>query len=192
MYLFLLVSQKKKEIVTQKNCIEKDQTFKYSFFLKKKIGEIAPKEIRGKLTTLNTLVITFGQVVAYIFNIAFANVHEGWRYMFGVAAIPPLIQLVFIAFLPESPRQLIISGRQEEAKKVIRKIYGNKATDEFIDEEIKNIVNDIAISQSGKFSDFKKVEHYKPLIIGKSTLYQYFFFKKKKLLHIFYNEYQWQ
>ncbi|CAO3610498.1 unnamed protein product [Cunninghamella echinulata] len=130
------------------------------------ISEIAPKEIRGKLTTLNTLVITFGQVVAYIFNIAFANVHEGWRYMFGVAAIPPLIQLFFIAFLPESPRQLIISGRQEEAKKVIRNIYGNKATDEFIDEEIKNIVNDIAISQSGKFSDFKKVEHYKPLIIA--------------------------
>ncbi|CAO3635331.1 unnamed protein product [Cunninghamella blakesleeana] len=130
------------------------------------VSEIAPKEHRGKLTSLNTLVITFGQVLAYIFNIAFSNVHDGWRYMFGVAGIPPIIQLCFIPFLPESPRQLIISGRQEEAKKVIRKIYRNKVSDEFIDEEVKAIVDDIAVSQSGKFSDFKKVEHYKPLIIA--------------------------
>lgn len=106
-------------------------------------------------------------MVAYIFNIAFASVPEGWRYMFGVAGIPPLIQICFMPFLPESPRQLIITGRQEEAKKVIKKIYRNKVSDEFIDEEINAIVDDIAVSQSGKFSDFKKVEHYKPLIIGK-------------------------
>lgn len=58
------------------------------------IGELSPRHIRGRLTTLNTLVVTFGQVIAYVINIAFSNVNEGWRYMFGLAGIPALFQLV--------------------------------------------------------------------------------------------------
>ena len=58
------------------------------------ISEVSPKQIRGRLTTLNTLVVTFGQVIAYVINIAFSNVPNGWRYMFGLAGIPALIQLL--------------------------------------------------------------------------------------------------
>ncbi|KAI8342427.1 general substrate transporter [Chlamydoabsidia padenii] len=130
------------------------------------VSEIAPKNIRGRLTTLNTLVITFGQVIAYVINIAFANVDQGWRYMFGIAGIPALFQLVVMPFLPESPRHLVITGRKEDARKVIRKIYGNSVDDRFIDNEINLISEDIDISHAGQFKDFRLAEHYKPLFIA--------------------------
>ena len=56
------------------------------------IGEVAPRTLRGRLSTINTLMVTFGQVVAYIINIAFAKVEGGWRYMFGLAALPAIVQ----------------------------------------------------------------------------------------------------
>jgi SP family myo-inositol transporter-like MFS transporter 13 len=39
-------------------------------------------------------MITFGQLVSYLINIAFAQTNAGWRYMFGIAGVPALIQLL--------------------------------------------------------------------------------------------------
>lgn len=114
-------------------------------------------------------MITFGQVIAYVINIAFANVDQGWRYMFGLAGVPALFQLVVMPFLPESPRHLVITGQKEKARKVIRQIYGDSVDDPFIDNEINLIANDIDISHAGSFKDFRLSEHYKPLIIGKTV-----------------------
>ena len=100
-------------------------------------------------------------------NIAFANVHEGWRYMFGIAGIPALFQLIVMPYLPESPRHLIIAGHDDKAKAVIRRIYGAQVNEQFVENEVKAIQEDIAISKSGSYKDFKKAEHYRPLIIGK-------------------------
>ena len=56
------------------------------------ISEISPRQHRGRLVTLNVLFITGGQVVAYLVGIAFVE-KGGWRWMFGVSGIPPLVQL---------------------------------------------------------------------------------------------------
>ena len=56
------------------------------------ISEISPRMHRGRLVTLNVLFITGGQVIAYLVGILFIE-HGGWRWMFGVSGIPPLIQL---------------------------------------------------------------------------------------------------
>lgn len=130
------------------------------------VSELSPKHIRGRLTTLNTLVITFGQVIAYVINIAFANVPNGWRYMFGIAGIPALIQFIIMPFLPESPRRLIAIGKHEEAKKAIRKVYGDSVTDLYIEREIKIIDDDIHACRSGSFKDFLHRDNFMPLIIG--------------------------
>ncbi|KAI8056359.1 general substrate transporter [Thamnidium elegans] len=130
------------------------------------VSELSPKHIRGRLTTLNTLVITFGQVMAYVMNIAFATVPEGWRYMFGVAGIPALFQFVIMPFLPESPRRLIAIGKIDEAKSAIRKVYGDSVTDTFIDREVKMIDDDIHVCRSGSFKDFLHRDNFMPLIIA--------------------------
>jgi SP family myo-inositol transporter-like MFS transporter 13 len=131
------------------------------------VSELAPKRIRGRLTTLNTLVITFGQVIAYVMNIAFARVPNGWRYMFGVAGIPALFQFIIMPFLPESPRRLIAIGKLDQAKSALRKIYGDSVTETFIDREIKMIDDDIHACRSGSFRDFLHRDNFMPLVIGK-------------------------
>lgn len=134
------------------------------------VSELAPKHIRGRLTTLNTLVITFGQVVAYVMNIAFARVDNGWRYMFGIAGIPALFQFIIMPFLPESPRRLVAIGKFDEAKSAIRKIYGDSVTETFIDREIKMVDDDIHACRSGSFRDFLHRDNFMPLIIGKTLI----------------------
>ena len=59
----------------------------------------------------------------------------GYRYMFGLAAIPSAIQLVGFMFLPESPRWLVTNGYQEKAVATLSRIRGN--TD--IEQEMKEI-----------------------------------------------------
>ncbi|EIE90481.1 hypothetical protein RO3G_15192 [Rhizopus delemar RA 99-880] len=112
------------------------------------------------------VIITFGQVVAYIMNIAFTHVPEGWRYMFGIAGIPALFQFLIMPFLPESPRRLIAIGRLEEAKKAIRKIYGDSVTDTFIEREVKIVSDDVYACRSGSFKDFLHRDNFMPLIIA--------------------------
>ncbi|KAF1876324.1 hypothetical protein Lal_00029672 [Lupinus albus] len=46
-----------------------------------------------------------------------------WRWMLGVAALPAVIQIVLMFFLPESPRWLYRKGRGDEGEIILRKIY---------------------------------------------------------------------
>ncbi|XP_061191891.1 solute carrier family 2, facilitated glucose transporter member 12-like isoform X4 [Saccostrea echinata] len=90
------------------------------------ISEIAPPKKRGQLVSLNELGITLGLLLAYLVNYLFINVTEGWRYMFGLSAIPAAIQGVGMFFLPRSPRYLILTGKEAEAKEVLLKLRDGK------------------------------------------------------------------
>lgn len=87
------------------------------------IGELAPTSLRGRLVTLNVVAITFGQVVAYCLNLAFQNVPHGWRYMVGLGAVPPLLQLALLSYLPESPRYLLRRDKLAQTVDILRKVY---------------------------------------------------------------------
>ncbi|KAE8163705.1 general substrate transporter [Aspergillus tamarii] len=89
------------------------------------IAEVAPAKARGRLIGLNNMSITGGQVISYAIGAAFANVNHGWRYMVGLGALPALILAALMPFCPESPRHLIYNHRQEEARDVLRRIYGH-------------------------------------------------------------------
>ncbi|KAI9115031.1 hypothetical protein K1719_014044 [Acacia pycnantha] len=87
------------------------------------IAEASPSEIRGALVSTNTLMITGGQFLSYLINLAFTQVPGTWRWMLGVSGVPAVIQFVFMLFLPESPRWLFVKDRQNEAVNVLSKIY---------------------------------------------------------------------
>ncbi|KAF7615723.1 putative MFS sugar transporter [Aspergillus flavus] len=89
------------------------------------IAEVAPAKARGRLIGLNNMSITGGQVISYAIGAAFANVNHGWRYMVGLGALPALILAALMPFCPESPRHLVYNHRQEEARGVLRRIYGH-------------------------------------------------------------------
>lgn len=87
------------------------------------ISEASPPKIRGALVSTNGFLITGGQFLSYLINLAFTKAPGTWRWMLGVAGLPALLQFILMFLLPESPRWLYRKGRSEEAERILRKIY---------------------------------------------------------------------
>lgn len=102
------------------------------------IAEVSPAKYRGRMIGLDNMSITGGQLISYGVGAGFANVKGGWRYMVGGGAIPAVVLAVLLLFCPESPRQLILHGKPDEARKVIRRIFPN-GTEEDVDNKVKHI-----------------------------------------------------
>ena len=105
-----------------------------SFSVPLYIAEISPSKMRGRLVSLFQLLITIGILVSYLSDLAFANNNnvESWRPMFYVGVIPGLILLIGIIFLPETPRWLMSKGREEESRKILKRIEEPKMVENSI------------------------------------------------------------
>jgi MFS transporter, SP family, sugar:H+ symporter len=95
------------------------------------LSEIAPTEIRGAISSLNQLNIVVGILLAFIVNALLANA-EAWRWMMGLAAIPSLVLLIGMFFLPETPRWLVSQDRDEDARDVLRRSRNEEETEKEI------------------------------------------------------------
>ena len=82
------------------------------------LSEIAPTEIRGAVSSLNQLAIVSGILIAFIVNAALASTGE-WRIMVGLAVVPSIVLLIGMFFMPETPRYLVRSGDEDEAREVL-------------------------------------------------------------------------
>ncbi|KAJ5653470.1 hypothetical protein N7490_000473 [Penicillium lividum] len=87
------------------------------------IAEVAPSHVRGRLVTIMCLLITGGQVVAYIVGWLFSQANGGWRWIVGLGAAPAILQFAVLLVLPETPRWLIQAGHNSQAVAVLNKIY---------------------------------------------------------------------
>nr|WP_324252775.1 sugar porter family MFS transporter [Vibrio cincinnatiensis] len=86
------------------------------------IAEVAPPKKRGGLVACNQFAIIFGMLVVYFVNYGIALIGTeswlnvtGWRYMFASEVIPAALFLVLLFTVPETPRWLVLRGRNEEA-----------------------------------------------------------------------------
>ena len=86
------------------------------------LSEIAPKDRRGGIVSLNQFCITFGILVSYLADYALSGVQGNWRWMLGLGAVPGLILFLGMLTLPESPRWLAGHGRLEEARTALRRM----------------------------------------------------------------------
>lgn len=84
------------------------------------ISEVSPHRIRGALVSTNGLLITGGQFLSYLINLAFTKAPGTWRWMLGVAGVPALVQFILMLSLPESPRWLY---REVIKQKLCPKLY---------------------------------------------------------------------
>jgi len=107
------------------------------------IAEIAPSEIRGKLVSWNQFAIISGMLIIYFVNYKVASsgneqwlISEGWRWMFFSGVIPSIIFLILLFFIPETPRYLMMKGRDNKALNIITKISGKRIAVK-IQEEIR-------------------------------------------------------
>ncbi|KAG0492189.1 hypothetical protein HPP92_005587 [Vanilla planifolia] len=97
------------------------------------IAEASPSEIRGGLVSTNVLMITGGQFLSYLVNLAFTEVPGTWRWMLGVAAVPAILQFFLMLGLPESPRWLYLKKDEAQAICVLSKIYDPDRLEQEID-----------------------------------------------------------
>jgi SP family sugar porter-like MFS transporter len=104
------------------------------------IAEISPAEKRGKLVSINQLTIVIGVFLAQGINWFIArnmppNFTEqqileswygqtGWRWMFMAETIPATIFFALMFFVPESPRWLVMKGKEGLASNILGKIGG--------------------------------------------------------------------
>jgi MFS transporter, SP family, major inositol transporter len=86
------------------------------------LAEMAPARVRGRMVTINELMIVSGQLLAFVVNAALDYLFPGghiWRAMLGVAAIPAVLLFFGVMIIPESPRWYAIRGRLDETKRVL-------------------------------------------------------------------------
>ena len=93
------------------------------------LSELAPKQHRGKFTSFYDLFVDFGIVLGSVLGFVAATTHDAlfgsrWRFMIGFGATLPLLVLVCVPFLPESPRWLLATGKVTEARATLYRIYG--------------------------------------------------------------------
>ena len=90
------------------------------------LSELAPKEIRGKLTSLMQLLVTVGIFVAYLTDYALSG-SGAWRWMIGLGVVPAVLLMVGIYTQPESPRWLVVNkGSADEAEQVLIALRGDE------------------------------------------------------------------
>jgi|tagenome__1003787_1003787.scaffolds.fasta_scaffold20977148_3 major inositol transporter-like SP family MFS transporter len=99
------------------------------------LSELAPVHVRGRMTTINELMIVSGQFIAFGVNTLINDVAPSphvWRVMLTVAAIPAVFLFIGMFFLPDSPRWYAIKRRLEDARQVLAMSRGpGEAAEEF-------------------------------------------------------------
>ncbi len=102
------------------------------------ISEISPSRFRGRLTVINCLCITGGQLVAYGCGAGLTHVTHGWRILVGLSLIPAAIQFFVFFWLPDTPRYYIMKGQLEKACAVLKRTHLD-STEELIELKVQEL-----------------------------------------------------
>ena len=124
------------------------------------ISEVSPVKIRGRLVSINQVALTSGIVMSYLVDYALADI-QGWRWMFGLAAVPAAILAVGMFWLPESPRWLVSKNLIDSARTVLERIRRTKD----VGTELDDIQSSLAV-QSGGWRDLFTPLIRPALIVG--------------------------
>ncbi len=147
------------------------------------IAEMSPSHIRGKLVSLNQLLVMFGILAAQITNWQISlydtqmpvdatdevirqswNGQMGWRWMFGAETLPAFIFFILMILMPESVRWLVKNGQNKKAVRILSKLGGK----EYAENEVKSIQKTISKEEVAKvnFKDLLEPGLVKILLLG--------------------------
>jgi SP family sugar:H+ symporter-like MFS transporter len=118
------------------------------------ISEVTPARIRGRLASVQQVMIIIGLTGAFVANFALARYAGGstsdfwlgypaWRWMFWLQAAPALIYFVALLAIPESPRYLVAKGRVDEARTVLTRLFGPAEADRKVAEIRGSLAGDL-------------------------------------------------
>lgn len=124
------------------------------------ISEVSPAGVRGRLVSLFMLAGACGLLTSDLVDYAFSGIH-GWRWMFGLGAIPALVLGIGMVFLPESPRWLASHGLVDKARSVLRRIRGTAN----VEDELQGIQTGLG-QQSRSWSELVSPAVRPAMIVG--------------------------
>ncbi|MDO9338329.1 MAG: sugar porter family MFS transporter [Caulobacter sp.] len=124
------------------------------------ISEVTPASIRGRLSSVQQIMIITGLTGAFVANYALAATAGGstaefwlglpaWRWMFWLQTIPAAIYLLALLLIPESPRFLVVKGREAQATAVLTRLFGAEAAQR----KVVEIRDSLAADHKPKLSD---------------------------------------
>uniref|UniRef100_A0A8C7UDE7 Solute carrier family 2, facilitated glucose transporter member 6 n=1 Tax=Oncorhynchus mykiss TaxID=8022 RepID=A0A8C7UDE7_ONCMY len=122
------------------------------------ISEISHPKVRGALGSCPQITAVFGALSLYVLGLVVP-----WQWLAVVGEIPALLMLLLLCFMPNSPRYLIICGKQEQACKALEFLRG---PDSDFMTEFNRI--ELSISSQGRirWSDLTTAFYYKPILIS--------------------------
>ena len=127
------------------------------------ISEVAPANIRGRMTTVQQIMIITGLTAAFLVNYFLAASAgestagfwvglEAWRWMYLMQALPAAIFFVALLFIPESPRYLVSKKREEKARTVLTSLFGTHVADS----KLKEIRDSFSVDHRPRLSDIMR------------------------------------
>jgi sugar porter (SP) family MFS transporter len=144
------------------------------------IAEVAPAQMRGRLVAINQFTIVIGILLAQLINWWLVSDlpagatdefiknswfgQSGWRWMFGLTAVPSVLFFIGMLLVPESPRWLAKNGHPERAREILKKIGGEEYANVAVSEINSTLAGEE--SQRVRLSDLLDPKLRKVLALG--------------------------
>jgi sugar porter (SP) family MFS transporter len=144
------------------------------------IAEVAPARMRGKLVAINQLTVVVGILLAQFINWFLVRKlpsgatddfirnswfgQEGWRWMFGLTAVPALLFFRGMMSIPESPRWLLKNGKADQARRILKSIGGENYAQAATAEIQSTLAGEQF--QTGRLADLLEPKMFKVLMLG--------------------------
>jgi len=99
------------------------------------ISEVVPANVRGRLSSVQQIMIITGLTGAFVANYYLAKIagsstspfwlgYPAWRWMFWMQVIPATVYFLTLILIPESPRFLMLKNRDKDAHVVLARLFG--------------------------------------------------------------------
>ncbi|KAK6915525.1 Major facilitator, sugar transporter-like, partial [Dillenia turbinata] len=125
------------------------------------IAETSPKNLRGGFTILNQFVLVCGVTTVFL-----AGNLINWRLLALIGALPSVMQVLGLFFIPESPRWLAKIGQEKGCEEVLHRLRGDNADIAKEAEDIREYMKDLKGQPQAKFFDMFHMKYTYALIVG--------------------------
>ncbi|KAH7141868.1 general substrate transporter [Dactylonectria macrodidyma] len=143
------------------------------------LTELVPPEGRGVLVDAHPILINFGYCIASYVGVGFFYVegqNQQWRGPLAVGCFPALLAVLSVPFLPESPRFLLMKGREEAAWEIVRDFHrdANDQDHQYATREFEQMKQQIELDRSMEVSYREMVirpSYRKRLLVGGALIF---------------------